>query len=152
MCQILRDDTFLRTMGEQIGQVIAIDNSEAYRAKVFGPRIRLLIQDLNTIPYTIVLPRLDGKGVVEYNLEYSGLPNQCGQCRSKEHQVSHCPKKDAKLRKRGQQPSQQHTRRGPKPQMENTVRRPPTPGTLESQLEDIPQTTSTLVAKHNPPP
>ena len=92
LCQILRDDAFLRTIGEQIGQVIAIDNSEVYKAKFFGPRIRLLVCDLGNLPHAVVIPRLDGEGVVEYKLEFSGLPNQCGRCRSKDHQVKHCPK------------------------------------------------------------
>ena len=87
MCQVLCNDTFLQTIGEQIGQVISIDNSEAYRAKLFGPKIRLLVRDLYTLPHTVVLPRLDGKGSIEYALEFSGLPNQCGRCRSREHLV-----------------------------------------------------------------
>lgn len=74
LCHILRDETFLRTIGEQIGQEITIDNSDAYRAKLCGPQVRLLVKDLNTLPHTIVVPRLDGEGVVEYTLEYSGLP------------------------------------------------------------------------------
>ena len=39
LCQILRTEAFLRIIGAQIGQVISIDNSEAYKAKLFGPRI-----------------------------------------------------------------------------------------------------------------
>ena len=100
LCQVLRDETFLQTIGSQMGQVIAIDSSEAYRAKLFGPRIRILVKDLNTLPHTVVLPRLDGEGEVEYTLEYSGMPNQCGRCRSREHQVRHCPRKETKSRKR----------------------------------------------------
>ena len=92
LCQVLREDTFLRTIGEQIGQVIHIDNSDAYKAKLFGPRIRLLTKDLNNLPQTVVIPRLDGEGMVEYELEFSGLPHQCGRCRSRDHQVRHCPK------------------------------------------------------------
>lgn len=42
----------------------------------------------------VVVPRLDGEGVVEYPLEFSGLPHQCGRCRSRDHQVWHCPKND----------------------------------------------------------
>ena len=94
LCQVLRDETFLHIIGEQIGQVISIDNSEAYRAKLFGPRIRLLVRDLDTLPHTVILPRLDGEGTIEYALEFSGLPNQCGRCRSREHQVRFCPKKE----------------------------------------------------------
>ena len=92
LCQILRDELILRTVGEHIGQVIAVDNSEAYRAKLFGPRVRLLVTNIDDLPQTVVLPRLDGEGAVEYNLEFSGLPNQCGRCRSREHQVRFCPK------------------------------------------------------------
>lgn len=110
LCFILREDTFLRTVGEQIGQVIAVDNSEAYWATVFGPRIRLLVRDLKTLPQSVVLPRLDGEGVVEHKLVYSGLPIQCGRCRSTEHSVRFCPKKDLKLRRGTYQP------RKPQPQ------------------------------------
>lgn len=56
LCQILREEPFLRTIGEQMGHVITIDNSEAYRAKLFGPRIRLLVRSLNTLPHTVVRP------------------------------------------------------------------------------------------------
>ena len=104
LCQILRDEALLRTVGEHIGQVIAIDNSEAYRAKLFGPRVRLLVNNLDDLPQSVVLPRLDGEGIVEYNLEYSGLPHQCGRCRSREHQVRNCPKKDQKFHRREYQP------------------------------------------------
>lgn len=42
--QILREDEdYLRNIGEQLGQVITIDTSEAYRAKLFGPQIRVLV-------------------------------------------------------------------------------------------------------------
>ena len=94
LCQMLRTDSFPQAMGEQLGQVISIDNSAAYKAKLFGPRIRLLVKDLNNLPQMAVLPRLDGEGTIEYSLEYSGLPNQCGRCRSHEHQVRFCPRKE----------------------------------------------------------
>ena len=42
---------------------------------------------------------------MEYTLEYSGLPNQCGTCRSLEHQVCHCPKQDGKFKRREAQPN-----------------------------------------------
>ena len=99
LCQVLREESFLHIIGEHIGQVISIDNSEAYKAKLFGPRIRLLVRDLNNLPHTVVIPRLDNEGTVEYALEFSGLPNQCGRCRSREHQVRNCPKKDFQRRR-----------------------------------------------------
>jgi hypothetical protein len=73
LCQILREDKFLRIVEEQIGQVIVVDNSEAYRAKLFGPRIRVLVRDLKTLPQSVIIPRLDEEGVIEYKLKYSGL-------------------------------------------------------------------------------
>jgi hypothetical protein len=94
LCQVLRGDKVLQEIGEQIGQVISIDNSEAYKAKLFGPRIRLLVKDIDDLPHTVVIPRLDGKGTIEHALEFSGLPNQCGRCRARDHQVRHCPKKE----------------------------------------------------------
>ena len=94
LCQVLREEKFLRTIGEQLGQVIAIDSSDAYKAKLLGPRIRLLVQDPNNLPHSIVIPRLDGDGEIEYELEFSGLPNQCGRCRARDHQVRHCPKNE----------------------------------------------------------
>ena len=93
LCQVLREESFLKIIGEQIGQVISIDNAEGYRAKLFGPRIRLLVQNLDRLPQTVVIPRLDGDGTVEYKLEFSGLPHQCGRCRAHDHQVRNCPKK-----------------------------------------------------------
>ena len=108
LSQILRNDTFLRTIGAHIGQVIAIDNSEAYRAKLFGPRIRILVSDINNLPQSVVLPRIDGEGEVEYQLEYSGLPNQCGRCRALDHHVRHCPRKDFRFQRRENQVRSKH--------------------------------------------
>ena len=100
LCQVLREEPFLKLIGEQIGQVISIDNSEAYRSKLFGPRIRLLVRDINRLPQTVVIPRLDGEGTVEYHLEYSGLPHQCGRCRGHDHLVRNCPRKFPPVRKK----------------------------------------------------
>ena len=94
LSQVFHTEEFLREIGEQIGQVISIDCSESYKAKLFGPRIRLMVKDLHTLPQVIVVPRLDGKGTAKYTLEFSGLPHQCGRCRSREHQVRHCPRKE----------------------------------------------------------
>ena len=100
LCQVLREEWFLKLIGEQMGQVISIDNSEAYRAKLFGPRIRLLVRDLQQLPQTVVIPRLDGEGTVEYTLEFSGMPKQCGRCRAHDHLVRNCPKKHTPSRKK----------------------------------------------------
>lgn len=125
LCQILREESFLRTIGEQIGQVIAIDNSDAYRAKLFGPRVRILVRDLDDLPPSAIIPRLDGEGEAEYILEFSGLPNHCGRCRSRDHQVRHCPKRDLK------QKSSEQRRRGERNPTWHRPHIPPT--TTETQ-------------------
>lgn len=56
-----------------------------------------------------MLPRLDGEGSLEYALEFNGLPNQCGRCRSHEHQVRHCPKNDLYGRKKEHRLKNIHT-------------------------------------------
>ena len=111
LCQILREESFLRTIGEQLGQVIDIDNSDMYKAKLYGPRMRILVPDINNLPQLIVLPRLDGEGVVEYTLAYSGLPHQCGPCRSRNHQVRNCPRKDTTGGNQEQKTNPQTTKR-----------------------------------------
>ena len=129
LCQILRDDTFLHTIGGQIGQVVTIDNSEAYRAKLFGPRIRILVKDLHSLPHTVVVPRLDGDGLVEYTLEYNGMPNQCGRCRALDHQARQCPKRDGKFRRKEafkQKPTNQHRKQNQPHNLPANTHIPPT--------------------------
>ena len=129
LCQILREDSFLRTIGEQLGQVIDIDNSDIYKAKLYGPRMRILVQDINNLPQLLVLPRLDGEGVVEYTLAYSGLPHQCGRCRSRDHQVRNCPRKDTTGGKQEQKTNQRTKKRerAPRPVGEVLKSRSPAP-------------------------
>jgi hypothetical protein len=135
LCQVLRDEDMLRTIGTHIGQVIAIDNSEAYRTKLFGPRIRILVRNLDNLPKKVAIPRLDGEGIAEYCVEYSGLPSQCGRCRSLDHQVRHCPRRDLKIHKQDTQkptlPTYNIVQQPPQklPPEEPTVEEPPIPDT-----------------------
>jgi hypothetical protein len=69
-------------------EVVAIDDTDSYKSKLSGPRIRIITSNVDTLPKTITLPRHDGKGDLIYELEYSGLPEQCGRCRSYDHTVS----------------------------------------------------------------
>lgn len=134
LCQILREDFFLKIIGEQIGHVISIDNSEAYRAKLFGPRIRLLVRDIHQLPQTVVIPRLDGEGTVEYQLEFSGLPKQCGRCRAHDHLVRNCPKKAPPVRKKEGLPKHKATDPGSDP---NKI--PETVGTPRAKKDNMRQ-------------
>ena len=155
LCQILRDESFLRIIGEQVGQVVTVDTSEAYRAKLFGPRIRLLVRDLSKLPHTVLVPRLDGDGVVEYALEFSGLPNQCGRCRSYDHQVRHCPRKDNKARRNAPQHQYPEWRRiphRPRAQAATPATTPTTatanPAVAPTPTAAVAATITVLTAKH----
>jgi hypothetical protein len=130
LCQILREEAFLRAIGEQLGQVITIDTSEAYKAKLLGPRIRLLVQDPNDLPQSIVIPRFDGEGEAEYELEFSGLPNQCGRCRARDHQVRNCPKIDPAKSRKSTRTRQRAEKRGTTELNLPTEYRPPTPDSM----------------------
>lgn len=145
LCQILREESFLRTIGGHIGQVIAVDNSEAYRAKLFGPRIRILVRDLDNLPKTVVLPRLDEEGVVEYNLEYSGLPHQCGRCRSRDHQVRQCPRRETKFQRRDHQMRHTVNNQPPETQLPNKE-------DTEQRNEGVPEPPTQLHVIENPTP
>ena len=141
LCQVLREETsFLQEIGEQLGQVISIDNSAAYKSKLYGPCIRILVKDLKALPKTVVIPRLDGEGTMEYAFEFSGLPNQCGRCRSREHQVRHYPKKEFHQKKaevnRGDKTTQ-HQRRQDQP--------------VHTRTEDVILNTQQLPAAIQPP-
>ena len=129
LCQVLREEAFLRTIGEQLGQVIAIDTSEAYKAKLLGPRIRLLVQDLDNLPQSIVIPRIDGEGEAEYELEFSGLPHQCGRCRAKDHSVRNCPKNEPDRSRKGTGARQRAGKRG---RTERTLSAEPWPNPIGS--------------------
>lgn len=132
LSQVLRDDTSLRTIGAHIGQVIAIDNSEAYRSKLFGPRIRILVRDINNLPKKAAIPKLDGEGEVEYNLEYNGLPHQCARCRALDHHVRQCPRRYIKFHRRDTQVRNTHTNAAPATQ--SPTRSQPTSPTRAKQL------------------
>jgi len=135
LCQVQRNDAFLHTIGGQIGQVISIDNTEAYRAKLFGPRIRLLVRDLDSLPHTVALPRLDGEGTLDYAVEFSGLPNQCGRCRSREHQVRYCPKRELTSRHRNPQRPNQQRREHPNRSTHTSPTRIPDPSSPTPALD-----------------
>lgn len=58
--RFLRKEEFLKALASQIGEVILIEDSESYRGKTAGPRIRILVQDLAALPNTVALTGSDG--------------------------------------------------------------------------------------------
>lgn len=87
---LLRTPQLLTEAFSSINKVIAIDPSETYRSKVSGPRVRILVDDITKLLYSMVLPNFLG-GKREYIIDYSGLPIQCNQCRNTLHHAKNCP-------------------------------------------------------------
>ena len=84
----------------------------------------------------MILPRLDGEGTIEFALEFSGLPNQCGRCRSREHQVKYYPRREFTNRFR---PTQRVPHRRLEPPNRSDTHNSPQP-TLDLPLNDTPDT------------
>lgn len=85
-----RSKDIIQDFVSAFAEVISVDDTESYRTKLSGPRIRIITTDVEKLPKMLTLPRHDGRGDVAYKLAYSGLPEQCGRCRSYEHTVSQC--------------------------------------------------------------
>nr|PNR44674.1 hypothetical protein PHYPA_014443 [Physcomitrium patens] len=86
----LRTQEFLRETFEVFSEVLYIDDEDTYLTKLSGPRVRILTENVKTLPKTLLIPRLDGGSDIEYTLEYSGLKSQCSRCRSFEHTIQQC--------------------------------------------------------------
>lgn len=103
--RILRQEEFLKALAGQIGEVILIENSDSYKGKTAGPRIRILVQDLASLPSTVTF--LGPEGVSQkIKVIYSGLQNQCNRCRGFGHYARDC--QQAKQPYLGRHPQQQH--------------------------------------------
>lgn len=87
----LRTKAFLQEVVGHIAEVLLVDDTESYQTKLSGPRVRILTENVNTLPKTIRINRHDGAGEAEFSMEYSGFPTQCERCRSFDHLVSKCP-------------------------------------------------------------
>jgi hypothetical protein len=85
-----RSKDFIQDFVSAFAEVISVDDMESYCTKIYGPRICIITTDVEKLPKTLTLPRYDGRGDVSYKLTYSGLPEQCGRCRSYNHTVSQC--------------------------------------------------------------
>lgn len=88
---MLRTERQLREIISTFTQVLEVETVDTFRSKLSGPRVRILTNNDDELPKTIIPPRIDGKGETKHLMEYSGLPTQCGRCRSFDHTVSICP-------------------------------------------------------------
>ncbi|KAG0590450.1 hypothetical protein KC19_1G100600 [Ceratodon purpureus] len=84
---VFRTSDYLEEVVSHFAQVVMVEDSTEYRARFMGPRVRILTNNVDSLPKKITLPRWDGTGQETYVIEYSGLPEQCTRCRSFEHTV-----------------------------------------------------------------
>ncbi|KAG0573957.1 hypothetical protein KC19_VG224900, partial [Ceratodon purpureus] len=96
--RFLRNEEFLRevinqfaTVINQFATVIYVENSDSYRARMLGLRVRIVPLDTITLPDTIIIPKIDGDGGAPHDVVYTGGPDQCERCHKKGHSVKHCP-------------------------------------------------------------
>lgn len=86
----LRQEEFLRKLASQLGEVILVEDTESYKGKTAGPRIRALVQDPTSLPPFITLIGTDGSIKQKIKVLYTGLPNQCNRCRGIGHYAKEC--------------------------------------------------------------
>lgn len=65
---------------------------ESYRAKTAGYRVKILRGSIHDLPSTIVIPGENPGETTEHGLLFSGLPDQCRQCRKFGHIAKYCDK------------------------------------------------------------
>lgn len=86
----LRQKEFLKELASQIGEVILIEDSDTYKGKTAGPRIRTLVQDPSALPSSLTLIGTDGVVKQKIKVLYNGLQNQCNRCRGFGHYARDC--------------------------------------------------------------
>lgn len=86
LLQSLRTKEFLHQILHQTFEILLIDDGETCRAKLFGPRVRILTDNTEDLPRSVWIMRMDADSEKEYMIEYSGFSGQCSRCRSYEDQ------------------------------------------------------------------
>ncbi|KAG0595094.1 hypothetical protein M758_UG138800 [Ceratodon purpureus] len=62
----MRTKTILSEIISTFAEIVHIDDSESYLSKISGPRVRILTTSIDSLPSTVKLNRIDGKGIVLY--------------------------------------------------------------------------------------
>jgi hypothetical protein len=93
------DECYYRALPElcaSIGEVVWIGKWEDNMKKSSTSRLCILVEDLSTLPYSMILPIPLADEVFETVVEYKGIPTQCTQCLALDHMVDKCHKKKGK--------------------------------------------------------
>ncbi|KAG0596405.1 hypothetical protein M758_UG251000 [Ceratodon purpureus] len=93
--RFLRTEDFLREVIGQFAHVVYIENSDSYRARTLGLRVRIITNKVSELPDTLHIPKIDGDGGVYHDIIYTGSPDECERRHKKDHTVKYCkvPKK-----------------------------------------------------------
>ena len=88
----MRCDPIILYLAQKIGDVSHVENSNSYRNKTSGQRVKILVSSLEDLLERI-FPNIEDIGIDDGVLvEYLRLPNQCGRCRKMDHESKLCPK------------------------------------------------------------
>ncbi|KAG0558201.1 hypothetical protein KC19_10G011600, partial [Ceratodon purpureus] len=93
--RFLRTEDFLREVISQFATVVYVEDSDSYRARTLGLRVRIIPTNVSELPDTLHIPKIDGDGGVYHDIVYTGSPDECERCHKKDHTVKYCkvPKK-----------------------------------------------------------
>ena len=75
--------------------MLKVGGSDTYMSRMAGPRVRTLVNNLDELPDSVILPSLDKDNATgkEFSILYSGLPDQCDGCRLFGHLAKQCFKR-----------------------------------------------------------
>jgi hypothetical protein len=106
---IFRIEEFLKEVINQFAIVVHVDNSDLYRARMLGPKIRIIPANVNELPKMITLPRIDGVRGINHELIYIGGPEECERCHKTDPSVKNCPVPQINITKGAKQMGPQGT-------------------------------------------
>ncbi|KAG0574602.1 hypothetical protein KC19_VG275700 [Ceratodon purpureus] len=87
----LKTEEFLREVIRQFSTVVYVKNSDTYRSRMLGLRVRIIPVETHRLHDTVIIPRIDGDGGVYHDLVYTGVQDQCKRCHRRGHTIRHCP-------------------------------------------------------------
>ncbi|KAH9542659.1 hypothetical protein CY35_13G019100 [Sphagnum magellanicum] len=89
-----RNTKALTIMANKIGEVLEIEPAESYIKKPAGPLITIELKDISKLPGYIRIPSMaegaETDDMIAQKILYSGLPNQCRNCRRFGHHAWTC--------------------------------------------------------------
>ena len=83
----LRTVTGLTMLSQRLGTILTVETSDSFKEKTVGPRVRVLLKDVASLPQTCWLPRSLPRVSLEHKIIYLGRSNQCLCCKRYGHKL-----------------------------------------------------------------